>query len=118
VERADLVSLFDGTDDRREQYAVFAASNEAVAAFNASTGTVDQTVLQSVVNSAVHFGAIVELDDLVTMDDIDVIEGNPQQVDGSATPPTVGGAAILQQVPAVDNGVLYLVDRVLLPVLD
>ena len=52
------------------------------------------------------------------MVEIDVIEGNPQQVDGSATPPTVGGAAILQQVPAVDNGVLYLVDQVLLPVLD
>ena len=118
MERADLVSLFDGTDVRREQYAVFAATNEAVAAFNASAGGVTQEVLQSVVNSAVHVGAIVELDDLIEMVDIDVIEGNPQQVDGSVTPPTVGGAAILQQVPAVDNGVLYLVDQVLLPVLD
>jgi uncharacterized surface protein with fasciclin (FAS1) repeats len=118
VERADLVNLFNGQDDRREQYAVFAGTNEAVAAFNASTGNVDQSVLQSVVNSGVHVGAIVELDDLVTMVEIDVIEGNPQQIDGDANPPTVGGAGILQQVPAQDNGVLYLVDRVLLPVLD
>ncbi len=77
VERADLVSLFDGTDDRREQYAVFAGTNEAVAAFNATTGGVDQSVLQSVVNSAVHFGAIVELDDLVTMDEIERHRGQP-----------------------------------------
>ena len=118
VERAGLVSLFDGTDERREQYTTFAATNEAVAAFNATAGNVDQTVLQSVVNSAVHRGVIVELDQLVTMDEITVLSGHPQQVDNTVNPPTVGGAAILQQAPVQDNGVLYLVNQVLQPVLD
>ena len=118
VERAGLVSLFDGSADPAETYTVFAPTNDAVDAFNESVQSVDQSVLKSVVNSAIHAGGAIEMDELLGMSEITVIDSHPQQIDGTATPPTIGGAAILEQVPPESNGVLYLIDQVLQPVLD
>ncbi len=44
--------------------------------------------------------------------------GGPQQIDENATPPTVGDAPIVLEAPPAQNGILYVVSKVIQPVAD
>ena len=44
--------------------------------------------------------------------------GGPQQIDKNASPPTVRGAPILLEAPPTENGILYVISKVMQPVAD
>ncbi len=116
IERADLRDTFD---DAEATLTVFAPTNDAIeAALGDDAGTIDSEVLRNLVLAGVHDGGAVSQSNLVTMSTISVMFAGPQHIDGGAVPPRVGGAAIMQQVAPVGNGVLYLVDAMLQPVAD
>ena len=116
IERAGLRDLFE---DDASTLTVFAPTNDAVDdALGGGLDTIDPEVLRNLVLAGVHEGDAISQNRLVTMTAISVMFAAPQQVDGGSAPPRVGGAAILQQVAPVGNGVLYVVDAMLQPVAD
>lgn len=109
-------------DDPSLTFTIFAPTNEAIDQFlNGPTeGTLpDPTTtvpydLDVILLAHANNTEAIVLADLLNLPSVPVICGGPQPV--TSNPATVGGAAIYTQVPPASNGVLYLIDNVLLPV--
>jgi uncharacterized surface protein with fasciclin (FAS1) repeats len=98
---------------------MFAPSNDALeAAFGENPEDMDQELLRNLLLAHVHDGNAYPEAQLLALTQIDVMFGGPQQIAGRANPPTVGGAPILLEAPPAQNGILYVVGKVIQPVAD
>ena len=118
-ELIELAGLQDALNDPDATFTVFAPSNEALEeAFGENPEDMDQTLLQNLLLAHVHEGEAFPEAALLALNEVSVMFGGPQQVDKNASPPTVGGAPIVVESPPAENGILYVVSRVMQPVAD
>jgi uncharacterized surface protein with fasciclin (FAS1) repeats len=105
----EALETADGT------FTIFAPTNDAIAAAReAGRLPGDEDQLRDLLLAHANIEAVIEQQQLLLLPSFPVAFGGPQPV--TAAPPTIGGAAILFQVPPASNGVLYLISEVLTPV--
>ena len=75
-------------------------------------------LVQNLLLAHVHEGEAFPEAALLALNEVSVMFGGPQQIDKNASPPTVGGAPIVVESPPAENGILYVVSRVMQPVAD
>ncbi|MGB0112479.1 MAG: fasciclin domain-containing protein [Ilumatobacteraceae bacterium] len=116
IEQAGLQSVFE---DPNATLTLIAPSNQAIAdapSLNATVDFDDTDNLVLIVNT--H---LVDTDELTTADiaalsELVVVEPGPHAVDSGVSPPTIGGANMLLTDVVASNGVIHVIDEVLLPV--
>jgi uncharacterized surface protein with fasciclin (FAS1) repeats len=115
----EQAGLEDALDDPDATFTLFAPTNEAIEeAFGEVPEDMDEELLQNLLLVHVHDGEAFPEAALLALSEVSVMFGGPQQIDSGASPPTVGGAPILVEAPPAENGILYVVGRVLQPVAD
>jgi uncharacterized surface protein with fasciclin (FAS1) repeats len=117
----ELAGLQAGLQDPGSTYTLFAPTNDAITAALEDLGDpedIDQEVLQNLLLSHLNDVDAIQQAELITLTEVPVVFGGPQQVDGAAKPPTIGGARILVQAAPTANGIIYAIDEVLQPVAD
>jgi uncharacterized surface protein with fasciclin (FAS1) repeats len=117
----ELAGLQSSLQDPGSTYTLFAPTNDAITTAFEDLGDpedLDETVLQNILLAHLNNADAIQQAELVTLTQVPVVFGGPQQVDGGATPPTIGGARILVQAAPTVNGIIYAIDRVLQPVAD
>jgi uncharacterized surface protein with fasciclin (FAS1) repeats len=114
VKAADLVEAFSSTGP----YTLFAPTDAAFAKLPA--GTLDKLLkpanklaLQKVLKYHVIAGAVMAAD--VKTGKVDSAEGSPLDIVASKGSVTVGGAKVLNADNVASNGVIHIIDNVLLP---
>ena len=114
VETADLVKILKSPGP----YTVFAPTDDAFAKL--PEGTLDSLLadlpkLKKVVTYHVAFGD-VRSDDLMQIDEAETVEGSVVAIE-SADGIKVNGANVLETDILTDNGVIHIIDAVLMPAL-
>jgi uncharacterized surface protein with fasciclin (FAS1) repeats len=99
---------------------LFAPTNGAIAAAPTDPGAPDYSdpaVVEAVVLTHVNLDEVLLAADLLALVPPEVVVANPgpHAVNGAVTPPTIGGAALLQVDLVASNGVIHVIDKVLLP---
>ena len=112
--------LEDVLQDPDATITIFAPTNGAIAAAVADPDAPDYTdraVVEAVLLTHVVLDGVLLAVDVLALDPPEVVVANPgpHAVDGSASPPTIGGAVLLQLDLVASNGVIHVIDRVLLP---
>jgi uncharacterized surface protein with fasciclin (FAS1) repeats len=103
-------------DDPNATLTLFAPSNTAI---ENATNTVpppdltDQELVTSILLAHVNGTEALLAVDVLDLTEVPVLEGGPQPVDATATPPTIGGAGLLVLDIEAANGVLHVIDAVM-----
>lgn len=119
----EAAGLEDQFDDPNATLTLLAPSNQAID--NARTihgppaGPIDfddtANLLLLVNTHLVETGAL-RVADIAGLPQVDVVEPGPHAVDTSTDPPTIGGAQILVADVVAANGVIHVIDTVLIPI--
>jgi uncharacterized surface protein with fasciclin (FAS1) repeats len=114
VKAADLVAAFSGTGP----YTLFAPTDAAFAKLPAGTldkllKPINKATLQKVLKYHVIAGAVMAAD--VKTSKVASAEGSPLDIVASKGSVTVGGAKVLKADNVASNGVIHVIDKVLIP---
>ncbi len=117
VERAGLVDVLS---DPNATLTLLAPSNDAITAAARGVGAPDfsnPSVVESVLLTHVDNTAVLLIRDLFALDPPEFVVANPgpHAIESAANPPTIGGATVLVADVEASNGVLHVIDQVLLP---
>lgn len=115
-----LAGLQDVLSDPNATLTLLAPSNQAITTAAAGVGAPDFTnpsVVESVLLTHVDTTGVLLLTQILALDPPEFVVTNPgpHAVDASANPPTIGGATVILADVEASNGVLHVIDRVLLP---
>ncbi len=117
VERSGLQDLLS---DPNATLTLLAPSNDAITSAAGGVGAPDfanPSVVESVLLTHVDDTGVLLIRDLFALDPPEFVVANPgpHAIEASANPPTIGGATVLVADVEASNGVLHVIDRVLLP---
>ncbi|MFK7604035.1 fasciclin domain-containing protein [Deinococcus sp. SM5_A1] len=114
----DLLSDAGITDILMDnEYTIFAPTNEAFAAVDPETLALiasDPNTLQQVLLYHIVTGKMTA-DQVSTESQISSLEGSRLDLKKTGDTQTVGGANVTDTVDTADNGIIYIIDKVLLP---
>lgn len=117
VERAGLQDVLS---DPNATLTLLAPSNDAITTAAGGVGAPDfsnPSVVEAVLLTHVDNAGVFLIRDLFALDPPEFVAANPgpHAIKASANPPTIGGATVLVADVEASNGVLHVIDRVLLP---
>ena len=119
----EAAGLQDQFDDPNATLTLLAPSNQAIE--NARTihgppaGPIDfddTANLLLFVNTHLVETDALTIADIAALTELNVVEPGPHPVDAGVNPPTIGGATVLVSDVSAANGIIHVVDTVLLPV--
>jgi uncharacterized surface protein with fasciclin (FAS1) repeats len=116
----ELAGLQDVLSDPNGTLTLLAPSNEAIDAAAGGVGAPDfgnPSVVESVLLTHVDNTQALLVTQLLALSPAEfvVVNPGPHAIDAAANPPTIGGAEILVADIEAANGVLHVIDKVLLP---
>jgi uncharacterized surface protein with fasciclin (FAS1) repeats len=116
----ELAGLQDILSDPNQTLTLLAPSNQAIATAAGGVGAPDfsnPSIVESVLLTHVDNTQALLITQLLALDppEFVVVNPGPHAVDAAANPPTVGGAQVLVADIEAANGVLHVIDRVLIP---
>ncbi len=116
----ELAGLQDVLSDPNATLTLLAPSNEAITTAAAGVGAPDfsnPSVVESILLTHVDNTQALLIRDLFALDPPEFVVANPgpHEIDTAANPPTIGGATVLVADVEASNGVLHVIDKVLLP---
>jgi uncharacterized surface protein with fasciclin (FAS1) repeats len=116
----ELAGLRDVLSDPNATLTLLAPSNQAITTAAGGVGAPDFTnpaVVESVLLTHVDTTQALLITQLLALDPPEFVVANPgpHVIDAAANPPTIGGATVLVADIEASNGVLHVIDRVLLP---
>ena len=116
----ELAGLQDVLSDPNATLTLLAPSNQAITTAAGGVGAPDFTnpaIVESVLLTHVDNTQALLITQLLALDppEFVVVNPGPHAIDAAANPPTVGGAQILVADIEAANGVLHVIDQVLLP---
>jgi uncharacterized surface protein with fasciclin (FAS1) repeats len=117
IERAGLQDVFD---DPNATLTLLAPSNQAITTAASGIGAPDfgnPSVVEAVLLTHVDRTRALLFTQLLALDPPEFVPVNPgpHAIDAGANPPTIGQATVLVADVEASNGVLHVIDRVLLP---
>ncbi len=115
-----LAGLQDVLSDPNATITLLAPSNQAITTAASGVGAPDFTnpsVVEAVLLTHVDTTQALLFTELLALDPPEFVPVNPgpHEIDGAANPPTIGGATVLVADVEASNGVLHVIDQVLLP---
>lgn len=116
IEQAGLEAEFQ---DPNATLTLLAPSNQAITDASVLNGGIDFTStanLLLIVNTHLDETQALLAADIAQLPDVIVVEPGPHTVDGSTDPITIGGAKLLLSDVVASNGVIQVIDKVLIPV--
>ncbi len=116
----ELAGLQDVLSDPTQTITLLAPSNAAITTAAGGVGAPDFTnpaIVESVLLTHIDNTQVLLITQLLALapPELVVVNPGPHAIDAAANPPTVGGAQILVADVEASNGVLYVIDQVLLP---
>jgi uncharacterized surface protein with fasciclin (FAS1) repeats len=116
----ELAGLQDVLSDPNATLTLLAPSNQAITTAAGGVGAPDFTnpaIVESVLLTHVDNTQVLLITQLLALDppEFVVVNPGPHAIDAAATPPTIGGAEILVADIEAANGVLHVIDQVLIP---
>jgi uncharacterized surface protein with fasciclin (FAS1) repeats len=116
----ELAGLQDVFSDPNATLTLLAPSNQAITTAAGGVGAPDFTnpsVVEAVLLTHVDATQALLFTELLALDPPEFVPVNPgpHDIDSSANPPTIGEATVLVADVEASNGVLHVIDRVLLP---
>ena len=116
----ELAGLQDVLSDPNATLTLLAPSNQAITTAAGGVGAPDFTsplIVESVLLTHVDNTQALLITQLLALDppEFVVVNPGPHAIEAAATPPTIGGAEILVADIEAANGVLHVIDTVLLP---
>lgn len=116
----ELAGLQDVLSDPNATLTLLAPSNQAIITAAGGVGAPDFTnpaIVEAVLLTHVDNTQALLITQLLALDppEFVVVNPGPHAIDAAANPPTIGGAEILVADIEAANGVLQVIDRVLLP---
>jgi uncharacterized surface protein with fasciclin (FAS1) repeats len=116
----ELAGLQDVLSDPNATLTLLAPSNQAITTAAGGVGAPDFTnpaVVESVLLTHVDNTQALLITQLLALDppEFVVVNPGPHPIDAAANPPTIGGAEVLVADIEAANGVLHVIDQVLLP---
>jgi uncharacterized surface protein with fasciclin (FAS1) repeats len=116
----ELAGLQDVLSDPDATLTLLAPSNQAISAALGGVGAPDfdnPAVVEAVLLTHVDDTQSLLITQLLALSppEFVVVNPGPHPIDASANPPTIGGAQILEADIEAANGVLHVIDQVLLP---
>ena len=116
-----LADLVDVLDDPNATLTLLAPTNQAIVNAKAGVGAPDfndPDVVEAILLTHVNDTVALSSAQLLALDppSFVVVNPGPHAIDAGASPPTVGGAQVLLVDVTASNGVLHVIDKVLLPV--
>jgi uncharacterized surface protein with fasciclin (FAS1) repeats len=117
IQRADLVDFFDDPD---ATLTLLAPTNQAITNAVSGIGAPDfgdEDVAEAVLLTHVNDIEALLSAQLLALDppEFVVVNPGPHEIDAGASPPTIGEAGVVLVDVEAANGVLHVIDRVLLP---
>jgi uncharacterized surface protein with fasciclin (FAS1) repeats len=117
IQRADLV---DALDDPDATLTLLAPTNQAIANAVGGIGAPDfndPDVAEAVLLTHVNDDEVLLSAQLLALDppEFEVVNPGPHEIDAGASPPTIGEARVVLVDVEAANGVLHVIDRVLVP---
>jgi len=114
-----LAGLQDVLSDPNATLSLLAPSNQAIATAAGGVGAPDfsnPAIVEAVLLTHVDTTRSLLITQLLALDPPEFVVANPgpHAIDASANPPTIGGARVLVADVEASNGVLHVIDRVLL----
>jgi len=115
-----LAGLQDVLSDPNATLSLLAPSNQAIATAAGGVGAPDfgnPAIVESVLLTHVDTTRSLLITQLLALNPPEFVVANPgpHSIDAAANPPTIGGASVLVADVEASNGVLHVIDRVLLP---
>jgi uncharacterized surface protein with fasciclin (FAS1) repeats len=116
----ELAGLQDVLSDPNATLTLLAPSNQAITTAAGGVGAPDFTnpsVVEAILLTHVDTTQALLFTELLALDPPEFVVANPgpHEIDATANPPTIGGATVLVADVEASNGVLHVIDRVLLP---
>jgi uncharacterized surface protein with fasciclin (FAS1) repeats len=114
----ELAGLQDVLSDPNATLTLLAPSNEAVELAAEGVGAPDFTnpsVVEAILLTHVDTTQVLLIEELFALPEFVPDNPGPHAIDAEANPPTIGGATVLVGDVEAANGVLHVIDRVLLP---
>jgi uncharacterized surface protein with fasciclin (FAS1) repeats len=116
----ELAGLVDVLSDPNATLTLLAPTNQAITNAAAGVGAPDfsnPAIVESVLLTHVDTTQALLITQLLALDPPEFVVANPgpHAIDAAASPPTIGGAEVLVADVEASNGVLHVIDRVLLP---
>jgi uncharacterized surface protein with fasciclin (FAS1) repeats len=116
----ELAGLQDVLSDPNATLTLLAPSNQAITTAAGGVGAPDfsnPSIVESVLLTHVDNTQALLITQLLALDppEFVVVNPGPHAIDAAANPPTIGGAEILVADIEAANGVLHVIDQVLLP---
>jgi uncharacterized surface protein with fasciclin (FAS1) repeats len=116
----ELAGLQDVFDDPNATLTLLAPTNQAITTAAAGVGAPDFTnpsIVEAVLLTHVDTTQALLFTELLALDPPEFVPVNPgpHEIDAGANPPTIGEATVLVADVEASNGVLHVIDRVLLP---
>jgi uncharacterized surface protein with fasciclin (FAS1) repeats len=116
----ELAGLQDVLSDPNATLTLLAPSNQAITTAAGGVGAPDFTnpsIVEAVLLTHVDNTQVLLITQLLALDppEFVVVNPGPHAIDAAANPPTIGGAEILVADIEASNGVLHVIDQVLIP---
>ncbi|MGE5211932.1 MAG: fasciclin domain-containing protein, partial [Acidobacteriota bacterium] len=114
----ELAGLTDVLSDPNATLTLLAPSNEAIELASAGVGAPDFTnpsVVEAILLTHLDSTQVLPIAELFALPEFVPDNPGPHVIDAEANPPTIGGATVLVGDVEASNGVLHVIDRVLLP---
>ena len=116
----ELAGLRDVLSDPNATLTLLAPSNQAITTAAGGVGAPDFTnpsIVEAVLLTHVDTVQALLITELLAREPSEFVVANPgpHPIDPAANPPTIGGATVLVADIEASNGVLHVIDRVLLP---
>lgn len=116
----ELAGLQDVLSDPNATLTLLAPSNQAITTAAGGVGAPDFTnpaIVEAVLLTHVDDTQVLLITQLLALDppEFVVVNPGPHAIDAAASPPTIGGAEVLVADIEAANGVLHVIDMVLLP---
>jgi uncharacterized surface protein with fasciclin (FAS1) repeats len=118
VDLIDFAGLRDEFSDPTARLTVFAPDDDAIDALvndPSAPDLSDPDVVEEIVLTHVNTTDVLSSTTLLSLSEVTVENGGPHPIDDTVTPPTVGGAGLIEVDVTASNGVIHLLDAVLEP---